>query len=331
MKENTALKICIIGGGRLGSALACAIDNANSKEAFIVSVSSRTDKSLNAAKDLLSKSSNKIVFTQDNIYAANKSNCIFICTPDDEIEKTCRDIFEAGKAAGDKREGNILSDQKKVQAKEDNGIIRPAEMFVIHFSGSKKTNILNSASEAGASVACMHPLKSFASPMEAAKTLENTLYGVTYDKNDPRAKKTIDILLAILKGRNIFVENDKKTLYHACACIASNYLVSLMDFAVDAGSEVELDPQIFLSGLVNLSEGTLSNIKKLGTKKALTGPIARGDLGTIGEHIETIKSLKRDDIKDLYEFMGKKTAKIALENSWIDGKTYNELIKTLEK
>ena len=87
----------------------------------------------------------------------------------------------------------------------------------------------------------MHPLKSFASAPEAVKTLENTLYGVTYDKNDIKIKKIIDILIKILKGRTIFVENDKKTLYHACACIASNYLVSLMDFAMDAGSEVGLD------------------------------------------------------------------------------------------
>ena len=177
----------------------------------------------------------------------------------------------------------------------------------------------------------MHPLKSFAFAGEAARTLENTLYGVTYDKNDKKIKKIIDILSKILKGRTIFVENDKKTLYHACACIASNYLVTLMDFAIDAGSEAGLDPAIFLSGLVNLSEGTLLNIKKSGTKKALTGPIARGDTGTINEHMEKIKELKRDDIKELYEVMGKKTAKIALENTWIDDKTYNELVKILKK
>ncbi|MEI7615264.1 MAG: DUF2520 domain-containing protein, partial [Actinomycetota bacterium] len=207
------------------------------------------------------------------------------------------------------------------------GIKNPAEMTVFHFSGSKKTNILDSAGKAGASVACMHPLKSFASPIEAAKTLENTLYGVTYERNDARAKKNTEILLTVLKGRNIYVENDKKTLYHACACIASNYLVTLLDFAVEVGAETGLDPEIFLSGLINLSEGTLVNIKKSGTKKALTGPIARGDISTIREHAERINTLNREDIKELYAFMGKKTAKIALENTWINDKTYNELVK----
>ena len=100
-----------------------------------------------------------------------------------------------------------------------------------------------------------------------------------------------------------------------------------MDFAVEVGAETGLDPEIFLSGLINLSEGTLVNIKKSGTKKALTGPIARGDISTIREHAERINTLNREDIKELYAFMGKKTAKIALENTWINDKTYNELVK----
>jgi len=62
MERNTALKICIIGSGRLGSTLAYAIDNANSQEASIVSVSSRIDKTLSTAKELLSNSPNKIFF-----------------------------------------------------------------------------------------------------------------------------------------------------------------------------------------------------------------------------------------------------------------------------
>ena len=331
MGKNTSLKICIIGSGRLGLALAYAIGNTNSQEAYIVSVSSRNNKTLSAAEELLANSPNKIFFTRDNLCAAQKANCIFICTPDDEIEKTCSEIFGAGKSADSKKEDNIFLDREKPWIKSGNIIKNPTGMTVIHFSGSKKTNILDSARKAGASVACMHPLKSFASPVEAAKTLENTLFGVTYDKNDIKVKKSIDILLALLKGKAVFVENDKKTLYHACACIASNYLVSLLDFASDAGSEVGLDPNIFLRGLVNLSEGTLLNIKELGTKKALTGPIARGDTHTVSEHIETLKGVNREDIKELYEIMGKKTAKIALENAWITDKTFNELVKTLEK
>jgi predicted short-subunit dehydrogenase-like oxidoreductase (DUF2520 family) len=330
MEKTTALKISIIGIGRLGSTLAFAISSKNLKEASIVSVSGRKDKTLADAEELLRGSAKEILFTHDNLDAAKISNCIFICTPDGEIRNTCSQIFKAGGTPAEKESGNIFSGQANASAQKNEGIKNPEELTVIHFSGSKKTDVLDSARTAGASVACMHPLKSFASARESAMTLENTLYGVTYDKNDIKAQKTLEILLRILKGRAVFVDNDKKTLYHACACIASNYLVSLMDFAADAGSEVGLDPQVFLSGLVNLSESTLLNIKKMGTKKALTGPVARGDISTIKEHIEILNSINRDDIREMYEVMGKKTAKIALENTWINDKTYNELIKILK-
>ena len=325
MGKMTELKISIIGSGRLGSALAYAINNAGLPEASIVSVSSRSQKTLAAAKKLLGNPPGKIFFTNNNYLAAKISNCIFICTPDDEIKNACNEIFKAGETFHE------VEKKKGSSIKTINSFKNPEEISVFHFSGSKKIDVLDSALKAGASAACMHPLKSFIDSKEAVKTLENTLYGVTYDKNDKKIKKIIGILSKTLKGRTIFIENDKKTLYHACACIASNYLVSLMDFAIDAGSEVGLDPAIFLSGLVNLSEGTLLNIKKLGTNKALTGPIARGDTGTISGHIEKIKELKRDDVKELYEVMGKKTAKMALENTWINDKTYNELVKILNK
>ena len=316
MEKLRSLKISIIGSGRLGSTLAFAIKSVSSPGVSIVSVSGRTENTLAAARKLLGESSKTILFTHDNFLAAKISNCIFICTPDNEIEGVCNEIFKSW---------------KDFTGIDGSNMENPKEITVFHFSGSKKIDILDAASEAGASTACMHPLKSFASARDAYSTLENTLYGVTYKKNDIKAKNIIEILCKILKGRTIFVKNDKKTLYHACACIASNYLVSLMDFAADAGSEVGLDPQVFLSGLINLSEGTLLNMKKLGTKKALTGPIARGDTSTINEHVELINSLNRDDIKEFYEMMGKKTAKIAFENTWINSKSYNELVKILKK
>lgn len=301
MLKNTKLKISIIGCGRLGLTLAFAISKEKHPEISVVSTSSRSDKSLNNAREILNKYGENILFTKDNFLAASISNCIFICTPDDKIKEVCDEIFNPAFN------------------------FNPAEISVFHFSGLKKIDVLNSAKAAGASVACMHPIKSFASVSESIKTLEDTLYGVTYDKSDAKIRNIIKSLADVLKGRTIFVENDKKTLYHISACIASNYLVSLLDIAIETGELLQLNPEIFLSGLINLSQGTLNNIKKLGTKKALTGPIARGDLSTIKEHIESLKKLKRKDLLQTYQILGEKTAKIAFENKWIDDKTYNEL------
>lgn len=329
MNNNLLLKISIIGAGRLGLALAYSISKKNDHAVSIVSISSRSDKSINAAKELLLKQDSNILFTKNNLLAASVSNCIFICTPDDEIENACKSIFKdeenLSKKTNKKSQGFFFE-------KNDNApnVFNPKNMAVIHFSGSKKTDVLKSAKKEGASIACMHPLKSFASVLESSKTLENTLYGITYDSKDKKIIKIIDVLISFLKGRTVFVENNKKTLYHACACIASNYLVSLMDFVVELGEEIGLNPDIFLSGILNLSEGTMANIKKFGTKKALTGPIARGDLNTIKDHVKSLKELKTSRFMEMYGIMGKKTAEIAYKNNWINDKNYKDLLYVLK-
>jgi predicted short-subunit dehydrogenase-like oxidoreductase (DUF2520 family) len=300
-KENE-LKICIIGCGRLGLTLALAISKANNPKISIVSAASRTDKSLNYAKRILNKYKENILFTKDNLLAASVSNCIFICTPDDKIQQVCEEI----------------STRSNLKQKS-----------VIYFSGLKKISILDLAKKAGASVACMHPIKSFANVLQSVKTLSGTLYGITYDKEDMNIQAVINKLLNLLNGKSIYVEDNKKALYHISACIASNFLVSLIDTAIETGKLLELNPEIFLNGLLNLSEGTLKNIKKVGSKKALTGPIARGDLDTIKEHINSLKELDRNDLLLIYKCLGEKTAKIALENEWINNKIYQDLLLIL--
>jgi len=329
LTKKFSLKICIIGAGRLGTSLAASIVKKNNPLVLLASMASRSDKSLDNARAFLNRQDLNILFTKNNFEGARLANCIFICTPDDEIEKVCRQIFEdsrlAEKAGGIR--GRHLSSLRRGN---DVKISETKKMFVLHFSGSKKTDVLDSARQKGVSITCMHPLKSFASIKESVKTMKNTVYGVTYDRSDVEIKETVDTLLDLLEGRQIFIENNIKPLYHACACIASNYLVNLMNFAVETGQEAGLDPEVFLQGILNLSEGTMENIKKLGAKKALTGPIARGDLGTVREHVENLRNLKNTDLRKAYGFMGIMTAKIAFENSWIDDITYKKMLEILK-
>ena len=82
---------------------------------------------------------------------------------------------------------------------------------------------------------------------------------------------------------------------------------------------------------MGLVEGTVSNIKKMGAERSLTGPIARGDVGTIREHIENFnKFFNRENIS-LYKMMGRETSKIAYSNKWIDKNTERELKRILKE
>ena len=300
-RDRKNKKIAVLGAGRLGTTIAYAIKQKKKEELKIISISSMTQKSLDQAKKIFGKKAKDIYFTKDNQKAAQKADIIFICTPDDAISSVCEELYK-----------------KKKNTKKT----------VIHFSGSKPLNVLKKAKENGDCIASIHPLKSFASIKEAINTLSKTEYGITYI--DGEGKETTKKIVDLLEGNSIYVKDEAKTVYHAAACIASNYLVTLIDYAVYINEKIGIKPQTSTRGLLNLIEGTVENIKKLGTNKALTGPIARGDIGTIEDHLKILNNiLKKKNIK-IYSTMGEKTADLAKENKWLDKNTYNKIIKLLQ-
>lgn len=308
MKKDFKINIAVIGAGRLGTTMACAIAAKKLKKIKIVSISSPTQKSLGRAKAVLGKLSEKIMFTDNNTGAAAAANCIFICTPDDIISVVCREIFGQKNMSGKTPQKN--------------------NTFAVHFSGSKPLKELDSARAAGAGILSIHPLKSFASIPQAIKTLKGTEYGITY--NTPGGGRLAKSIVKILGGHSIIVEDSKKPLYHAAACIASNYLVTLIDYAVYINEKIGIKPEDSIKGLLSLVEGTVKNIGETGTKKSLTGPIARGDTGTIEDHMKSFSGLFSKEDTAVYRLMGKKTAELARQNRWIDNGTYEELINILK-
>jgi len=313
MKSKTITKkrnILIIGAGRLGTTLASVISNKPGQDLKIRYIASRTEESLAKAKEILGTHGREVIFTKDIIEGVKDCSLVFICTPDDEIEKVCNYIA--------KNSGPDLKDK-----------------YFIHFSGSKRLEILKHAKDLGANVASIHPMKSFASITDSIKTIKGTVYGITFERTNISGKSTENknLILNIVKslgGKAVEVKNDDKPLYHAAACIASNYLVSLVNYAVEINEKIGIKSEDSLKGLIGLIEGTINNIKKLGTKEALTGPIARGDTGTIKEHLDYFKkNLKKDDYL-LYKVLGFATSKIAYGNKWISKKTFEEF-KTIFK
>ena len=298
-EEN--LKIAIIGAGRLGTTLGYAIAAKGHKKVKIVSVSSPSRGSIERASAIFGGLGDDILFTNDNQKAARIADTVFICTPDDTIYAVCRELYD--KRAGGKK-------------------------TAVHFSGSKPLSVLQPAKEKGCTVVSIHPLKSFASIEEAIKTIKGTEYGVTY--TDRAGECVADTIVGLLEGNSIFVKDESKPIYHAAACIASNYLVALIDYAVYINERIGIEPQASTRGLLNLIEGTVKNIKKMGTKKSLTGPIARGDTGTIKDHLNMFRTLLEEKDTEVYRLMGRKTADLARENGWIGDKTYRMLTDILK-
>ena len=84
-----------------------------------------------------------------------------------------------------------------------------------------------------------------------------------------------------------------------------------MEAGLAALEKSGINPDDGFQAMLPLIEGTLSNILRMGTAKALTGPIIRGDSGTIRRHLQALKKPELKDIESLYRQMGLHTLKLA--------------------
>ena len=303
MEKLNEKKICIIGAGRVGITFAAAILKLNNPGLKLTAISSKSEQSLKKAEKILGEKLLGVAVFKNNTECAKTADCILISTPDDIIEKVAMEIV------------NTSPDMIK------------GKLF-IHFSGAKSLKVFSSVLKTGGIAASMHPIKSFASIKDSIATLGGTIYGVTYPENkNSKTKDYINFIIAALGGKIIEVSDSKKSMYHASACVASNYLVSLINYAVKIHESIGIKPEDSINGLAGLIEGTVANIKKLGPQNALTGPIARGDTGTVKEHMENFKLFMKPGDEIMYKVMGIQTAKIAFGNGWIKKETLEEFIK----
>lgn len=177
---------------------------------------------------------------------------------------------------------------------------------LLHFSGVHPAAIMRCPVSQTA-LFSLHPLLPFADRQQAYEQLNHAPY---IGEGDKAARPLATELCAALGGQLQTISPHRKQLYHAAACLVSNYFVTLIaesasllrDCGIEAGREEGL--------LLPLLEATLQNVAVNGTGKGLTGPIARGDLGTIKAHIEALNQSHRD-LHDLYCQLGSRTVLLA--------------------
>jgi predicted short-subunit dehydrogenase-like oxidoreductase (DUF2520 family) len=159
--------------------------------------------------------------------------------------------------------------------------IRPGQ-YVVHTSGKHGLAVLAPAAERGAHVLAMHPAMTFTGTDVDLARLPGCVFGVTANLD---TKALAERLVADLGGTAAWVEEDKRTLYHAGLAHGANHLVTLVAQAMDllrqSGST---DPAGTLRPLLSAA---LDNALSYGDA-ALTGPIVRGDVETVRAHLAEI-------------------------------------------
>ncbi len=213
---------------------------------------------------------------------ARAADIIFIATPDSFIETVCGDLARQ----------NALG----------------PETMVFHLSGAHSSKLLVQAKKAGAVVGSFHPLQSFA-PYEPGQA--NPFGGINICvEGDPYAVSQGKAIAATLGAKAFTIPTESKTLYHASAVAASNYLVTLVRFALTCLMETGLPEDAAFDILSPLIQGTLSNIGSRGCTRALTGPVVRGDHETVSRHLADIDE-KIPEFSALYRLLGAHTLDIA--------------------
>ena len=199
-----------------------------------------------------------------------------------------------------------------------------AGQIVVHMSGSQSSEILERAQAFGAKILSVHPLQSFAGTDLAIKNLPGSIFSI---EGDREAYGAAVCIVETLGGEYFFIDRKAKPLYHAGACVVSNYLVTLIDFGAKLLETTGIPKGMALKALMPLIAGTVNNIENIGIPKALTGPIARGDLSTVLKHLDCLEEMAPELLK-LYSWLGFYTAGIAVDKGTIDKKSMEEFQKT---
>ncbi len=278
------LKTGFIGAGTTGTALAVRLSQ---KGCPVVAVSSRT---LSSAQKLAGLVPNcGVCHTAQEV--AEAAGLVFITTPDDVIARVCSEVqWYEGQS-------------------------------VVHCSGAHSVDVLEPARRLGAAVGSFHPLQTFADVDQAIENLPGSTFAL--EAREPLLS-TLKELTSLLKGNWVELKPGDKVLYHAAAVIACNYLVTLVKLALDLWQDLGVSSKEATRALLPLLRGTINNIDNIGLPDCLTGPVARGDSGTIERHLSALEA-RSPSLLTTYKELGLQTIPIALAKGKIDAQKAEEM------
>ena len=239
----------IIGPGRVGTALGLALTAAGYE---VVAVAGRGPATLESFLQRIPSAAPMSVPE-----AGRAGDLVVVAVPDDAL-------------------GDVI----RTAARDDG--VAPGSRWV-HVSGGHGTDILRPVRLAGAAVAACHPAQTFPDPDTGLAALPGASWAVTAAESDLGWAR---VLVTDLRGRPVTVPARSRTLYHAGLTVGSNATATVVTLARDLllGAGVE-DPGSFLGPLVTTSAGNAADAGAA----ALTGPVRRGDAGTVAAHLAELR------------------------------------------
>ena len=247
--------IAIVGAGALGTALAQGL-SANGRQ--VEAVVSRNEE---GARALANRVGAPVAGATGAVLPA-PVRVVLICVPDDAIEDVAEALGHCDHPWGD--------------------------TVVAHTSGAKKAAALDPLAQQGALTMSFHPVQTFTEET-SPEAFEGIVVGL---EGHDRALATGEALADLRGARPLRLTREEKVRYHCAAALASNGLVALLAVVEEVFGELEGNSaSVSGAGLVApLVEHTWSNLETGRPEEVLTGPVMRGDTGTVQAHLDALES-----------------------------------------
>jgi predicted short-subunit dehydrogenase-like oxidoreductase (DUF2520 family) len=287
------LAVGVISAGRVGSVLGAALARAGH---HLIGVSAVSQASLRRAEELLPD-----VPVLDPPDVAQAADLLLLAVPDDELAGLVRGLA----ATGSLRAGQI----------------------VVHTSGAHGVGALAPAAEVGALCLALHPVMTFTGRAEDLMRMTAASVGVTAADDDEVAWSVGEALVVEMDADPVRIPEHVRPLYHAALAHGANHLVTLVAECTDllrsagvSGGERLLGP---------LLSAALDNALRHGDR-ALTGPVSRGDVGTVRKHLDVL-AREAPEVLPSYRVLARRTADRAEAAGLLRSEAATEVRTTLEE
>jgi predicted short-subunit dehydrogenase-like oxidoreductase (DUF2520 family) len=243
------LRVGVVGAGRVGTALATALNRAGHR---VVAASAVSRESRRRVEQYLPGT--PVLQPAEVLEAAD---LVLLTVPDDAL---------AGLVSGLAATGAPL-----------------AGRLLAHTSGRHGLAVLEPATRLGALPLALHPVMTFTGRPDDVDKMAGISFGVTA----PEALRPVaEVLVVEMGAEPVFIEEKYRGLYHAALAGAANHLVTQVVQACDLLAEAGVaQPARMLGPLLSAA---LDNSLRLGDA-ALTGPVARGDAETVATHVSVLR------------------------------------------
>ncbi len=263
----------IAGAGRVAQALGRLL---RERGEAVAAIGSRTREHAAAAASFVG-AARAVSYSELPRYASR----ILIAVSDDAVANVAAELAEAGFREGD----------------------------ALHTCGARGPECLAALAANGVSCATLHPLQAVSTPERGVSVLPGAAYAIS---GQGSAAGWAERIVALLDGVALRIPAESLPLYHAAAVMASNYVVALIDAAVRLLKAAGVEDSKALASIAPLVRASTEAALTLGPARALTGPIARGDVETVALHLKALAAAARP-VRGLYRAAGLQTLELAAE------------------